>query len=75
VVGVISGTGLPTIRQPAASGLLRGLVLMSEITMALFIFSLTVLAIDNVSFLPALLADPVAGFAHGVERMTALSLR
>jgi hypothetical protein len=74
VIGVISNEGPAMVHQPRASRILRGLVLMSEITMALFVFAVTALSIDNVTFLSDLLTDPVLGFAYGMQRLVSMSV-
>jgi len=74
VIGVISNEGLAIVHQPRASRILRGLVLLSEITLALFVFAVTALGIDNLTFLSDLLTDPVLGFAYGMERIVSMSM-
>jgi len=74
VIGVISNEGVAIVHQPRASRMLRGLVLLSELTMALFVFAVTALAINNLTFLSDLLTDPVSGFAYGLERLVSMSM-
>ena len=64
VIGVISNEGVAVVHQPRASRLLRGLVFLSELSVAVFVFAITALAINNMTFLSDLLTDPVSGFAR-----------